>query len=149
MRVPRLARLAWRIFVDADLNGRFAVEMFVSVFMFILGTALFCLYKLLAALVLLPQRWRASPPRRIRLAARERSAARDDGREIEYPPPLIDVLGDIHLFDVVAGGVGFVMCFVFVLAFMMQVEDFLPRKGPFGGAGVTVVWPMAPVAAPR
>jgi uncharacterized membrane protein YgcG len=149
MRVLRLARLAWRMFVDADLNGRFAVEMFVSVFMFIVGTALFCLYRLLAALILLPQRWRASPARKIRLALRERSAARDDGREIEYPPPLIDVLSDIHLFDVAAGSVGFGMCFVLVLALLVQVEDFLPRKGHFGGAGVTVVWPMPPATGPR
>lgn len=148
-RVPRFARLAWRMFVDADLNGRFAVEMFVFVFMFIVGTALFCLYKLLAALVLLPRRWQTSPARRLRLAIRERSAARNDGRDIEYPPPLIDVLSDIRLFDAAAGSVGFVMCFVLVLALLVQVEDFLPRKGHFGGAGVTVVWPMPPGAGPR
>src|SRR5450631_3912724 len=100
MRVPRLARLASRIFVDADLNGRFAVEMFVFVFMLVAGAALLCLYNFLAGIILLPRRWRDSSAKRIRLAVRERNVARNDGREIEYPPPLVDVLSDIHLFDI-------------------------------------------------
>src|SRR5450631_676705 len=114
MRVPRLARLASRIFVDADLNGRFAVEMFVFVFMLVAGAALLCLYNFLAGIILLPRRWRDSPAKRIRLAVRERNVARNDGREIEYPPPLVDVLSDIHLFDILMGSAGFALSFVFL-----------------------------------
>jgi uncharacterized protein len=149
MRVPRLARLAWRMFVDAELNGRLAVEMFVFVFMSVVGSTLFFLYKVIAAVVLLPRRWRDSPAKRTRREVRERNAAQEDGRRIEYPPPLVDVLGDIRLFDIVMGSAGFALSFVFLVAFMIQVEDFIPRKGHFGGAGVTVLWAIPPGSAPR
>jgi uncharacterized membrane protein YgcG len=149
IRSPRLAWRAWRIFVDSDLNGRFAIELFVLVAVYVVGFGLFFAYKVLAALILLPRHWRESPARLAQRVARERNAVLYDGREIERPPSIVDLLGDLRLKDIALGSWGFAFCLAVVVGILLQVQNILPRKGHFGGAGVTVIWPMPPGTGPR
>ena len=42
------------------------------------------------------------------------------------------------------GVAGFLLFFVMTIFILLQAEDFLTRKGRFGGGGAEIVWP-APV----
>jgi hypothetical protein len=52
----------------------------------------------------------------------------------------VRLIGDLKLFEIVLGIGGFAICLAMIAFVLLASEDFLSRRGAYGGAGATVVW---------
>jgi hypothetical protein len=52
----------------------------------------------------------------------------------------VRLIGDLKLFEIAVGIAGFAICLAMIAFVLMASEDFLSRRGGYGGAGATVVW---------
>jgi uncharacterized membrane protein YgcG len=115
-RFPRMIRLTWRSFEEAELKGRLGVALFASVATWIFALGFYFAFRFVLAILEL-----------IRGPSAGESATR-----LEHTGSRV-----LHLF---LGTAGTAACFVLTVALLLQFESFLPRKGHFGGGGVTVTW---------
>lgn len=122
-RVPRMLHVIWRNYVEGSADERLGLLIFVGVGFGIVAIGIALAVNTVWRLVTLPHNLRAS-------SGRGGSA--------------FQLVGDIKLVEIVMGVVGFGLCFAMTVVILLQAENFMTRKGHFGGGGVGISWPAPP-----
>ena len=124
-RVPRMVYATWRNYIEGGAGTRFGILIFAGVGLGIAALGVFFAVNTLWRLATLPRNWRASSARGATGSA-------------------LSVVGDLKVFEIIAGVFGFGLCFAMTVFILLQAEGFLTRKGSFGGGGVSIVLPAPP-----
>ena len=122
-RTPRLVSATVRNYREGGPEARVAILVFVAVGLAIVAAGLGCAINTVWLLVTIPARLRARK-----------------GRSGAGPEAVARLLGDLKLFEIVTGVAGFAICLAMIAFILLASEDFLSRRGAYGGAGATVVW---------
>jgi uncharacterized membrane protein YgcG len=130
-RVPRMVYAIWRNYMEGDAGTRFGILIFVGVGLGIVLLGVFFAVNTLWRLATLPRNWRA---RSARVEGKSSGAGAAFG-----------VLWDLKIFEIIMGVFGFGICFAMTVFILLQAEGFVTRKGSFGGGGVSITLPAAPV----
>ena len=128
-RVPRMVSATTRNYLEGGPGERVGVLVFVAVALGILALDVGLAANTVWRLATLPGNLRASK-------ARE-SPFKDAGTFTQF-------FGDTKLFEIVMGIAGFLLLFTMIVFILLQAEDFMTRKGRFGGGGAEMIWPMPP-----
>jgi uncharacterized membrane protein YgcG len=122
-RTPRLVSATVQSYLMGGPDARLTILVFVVVGLGIVTAGLGCAINTVWLLVTIPARLRQRP-----------------GRRAAGPEAAIRLAGDLKLFEIVTGIVGFAFCLAMVALILLASEDFLSRRGAYGGAGAAVVW---------
>lgn len=121
-RVPRMLHVTWRNYVEGSAGERLGLLIFAGVGFGIVAIGIALAVNTVWRLATLPRNLRAS-----------------SGRGGTF-----QLVSDIKLVEIVAGVVGFGLCFAMTVVILLQAENFMTRKGHFGGGGVGISWPAPP-----
>ncbi len=125
-RVPRIVSATWRNYVEGNAGTRIGILVFAGVALGIVALGVTLALNTVWRLATLPRNWRASRARGARTTAAK-----------------VGVIEDLKIVEIVIGVVGFGLCFAMTVFILLQAEDFVTRKGSFGGGGVSVVLPIS------
>ena len=123
VRTPRLVLATGRNYLTGGAEARLAILVFVVVGLGIVAVGLFCAINTVWLLVTIPTR------------LRRRKGGSRAGLEAT-----VRLVADLKLFEIAMGIAGFAICLAMIAFILLASEDFLSRRGAYGGAGATVVW---------
>jgi uncharacterized protein len=122
-RTPRLVSATGRNYLAGGPDARLAILVFAVVGLAIAAAGLVCAINTVWLLVTIPARLRQRK-----------------GRGAAGPEAAVQLLADLKLFEIATGIGGFAICLALIALVLLASEDFLSRRGAYGGAGATVVW---------
>ena len=125
-RTPRLLSATGRNYLMGGPDARVAILVFVAVGLGIAALGLFSAINTAWLLVTIPTRLR-----------------RRKGRGTAGAEATVRLLADLKLFEIILGIGGFAICLAMIAFILLASEDFLSRRGAYGGAGAAVVWGAA------
>jgi uncharacterized membrane protein YgcG len=126
-RTPRLVSATGRNYLTGGPGARIAILVFAVVGIGIVTVGLGCAINTVWLLVTIPARLR-----------------RREGRRAAGPEAALRLVGDLKLFEIAVGIGGFAVCLAMTALILLASEDFLGRRGTYGGAGAAVVWGAPP-----
>ena len=120
--LPRLVSATVRNYLEGGPDARVAILVFVAVGLSIVALGLLSAINSAWLLVTIPAKLRGR---------KGRGAG---------PEAVVRLIGDLKLFEIALGIVGFAICLAMIAFVLLASEGFLSRRGAYGGAGATVVW---------
>ena len=112
-----------RNYLEGGPEARLAILVFAAVGLGIAALGLVCAINTVWLLATIPARLR-----------------RRTGRGGAGHEAAVRLVGDLKLFEIAAGIGGFAVCLAMTALILLASEDFLSRRGAYGGAGAAVVW---------
>jgi uncharacterized membrane protein YgcG len=125
-RAPRLVSATGRNYLEGGSGARVTILVFVAVGLGIVAGGLGCAINTVWLLATIPAKLR-----------------RRKGRAGAGPEAGVRLIDDLKLFEIALGIGGFAICLAMIALVLLASEDFLSRRGAYGGAGATVVWRAA------
>lgn len=122
-RTPRLVSATTRNYLEGGPEVRVAILVFVAVGLGIVAAGLGCVINTAWLLYTIPASLRGRK-----------------GREAGGPEAAVRLVGDLKLFEIALGLGGVGICLAMTAFILLASEDFLTRRGAYGGAGAAVVW---------
>jgi len=122
-RTPRLVSATVRNYREGGPMARVTILVFIAVGLGIVALGLGSAINAIWLLVTIHARLRGRK-----------------GRSGAGPEAVVRLLGDLKLFEITMGIAGFAICLAMIAFILLASEDFLSRRGAYGGAGATVVW---------
>lgn len=139
---PRIATQVWRTFIANDTQGRLVLSLFGSVLAVVFVQALVGIVAGIPALLMLP--WRLYSNQNLRLI--RSPAVRDQFAPKNFfarPPPfLTGLFKDLHLGEVLNALYLLAGTVVGIAFLFVGSSALIGGIGHFGGAGVTLQWPI-------
>ena len=126
-RVPRMVSATAHNYLEASWDARITLLVFIAVGLGIVAIGLVLVANTVWRVATIPGKLRDRKSRRI---ASGEAAVR--------------LAGELKLDEIIIGIVGFAFCFVMTVFILLNAENFLTRKGNFGGGGAAIVWPAPP-----
>ena len=128
-RVPRMVSKTLGNYLEGDAVTRITILVFVTVALGIVALDVILGANTVWRHATLPRNWRGSKARTAPFKNADNVAR---------------FFGDIKLYEIVMGIGAFLLFFAMIVFILLQAEDFVTRKGRFGGAGAEMVWSVPP-----